>query len=66
MAKFKCNKSGNTVEFFQEHEITEMRRHKEYTEVVETVVVEKVVPAKTPSKKVIKDESSIDGAESNS
>ena len=31
--KFKCNQSGNTVEFFQEHEIAEMRKHAGYTEV---------------------------------
>jgi hypothetical protein len=58
--KFKCIQSGNTVEFFQEHEIAEMRKHGGYTEVVE-VVAEPVVTTKT-TKKVIKDESSIDGA----
>lgn len=60
MAKFKCNQSGNTVEFFQEHEILEMRKHGGYTEVVE-VVAEPVVTTKT-TKKVVKDEASIDGA----
>ena len=66
MAKFKCNQSGNTVEFFQEHEIAEMRKHGGYTEVPEVrevveVVTEPVVTTKT-TKKVAKDESSIDGA----
>jgi len=56
--RFKCNQSGNTVEFFQEHEIAEMRKHGGYTEVVEVVAE---TPVKT-SKKVVKDEASIDGA----
>lgn len=59
MAKFKCNQSGNTVEFFQEHEIAEMRKHGGYTEVVVEVLAE--TPVKT-TKKVVKDEASIDGA----
>lgn len=63
MAKFKCNQSGNTVEFFQEHEIAEMRKHGGYTEVV---VVEAPKPqTSTPSKKVTKDESSISRAQPN-
>ena len=66
MAKFKCNQSGNTVEFFQEHEIAEMRKHSGYTE----VVIE-APPVVTPTtvkstKKVAKDEISIGGVESNS
>lgn len=60
MAKFKCKQSGNTVEFFQAHEIAEMKKHEGYTEVVE-VVAEPVVTTKT-TKKVVKDEASIDGA----
>lgn len=61
MAKFKCNQSGNTVEFFQEHEILEMRKHGGYTEVPE------VAPTTVKStKKVAKDEISIGGVESNS
>ena len=55
--KFKCIQSGNTVEFFQEHEILEMKKHSGYTE----VVVE-VVEAPKTIKKVVKDESSIDRA----
>jgi len=67
MAKFKCNQSGNTIEFFQEHEIAEMRKHGGYTEVVETPVVVEEAPVKSTKKsKVTSDESSIDGVESNS
>lgn len=61
MAKFKCNQSGNTVEFFQKHEIAEMRKHSGYTEVQEVVT-----PAVKTTKKVAKDEISIGGVESNS
>jgi hypothetical protein len=56
--KFKCIQSGNTVEFFQEHEILEMRKHTGYTEVVEV----HVEAPKTTKKTVVKqDETSIDG-----
>ena len=53
MAKFKCNHSGNVFDFLQEHDIKAMRKHAEYTEVVEEVVVVK------PNKKVKQDETSI-------
>ena len=59
--KFKCNQSGNTVEFFQEHEIAEMRKHGGYTEVIEVVEVTPTATVKS-TKKVAKDEISIDGA----
>ena len=64
MAKFKCNQSGNTVEFFQEHEIAEMRKHGGYTEVVEAPVVVEAAPVKTTSnKKATKvNESIVDGS----
>ena len=64
MAKFKCNQSGNTIEFFQEHEIAEMRKHGGYTEVlVEAPVVVEEAPVKTISKKATKvNETTIDGA----
>lgn len=64
MAKFKCNQSGNTIEFFQEHEIAEMRKHGGYTEVVEAPVVEQeAAPVKSTKKsKVTSDESIVDGA----
>lgn len=42
MAIFKCKKTGNTVEFKQEHDVKQMRAHEGYEEVVP--VVEK--PAK--------------------
>ena len=57
MAKFKCNQSGNTVEFFQAHEIAEMKKHEGYTEVIEVVVE----APKTTKKTVKQDETSIDG-----
>jgi hypothetical protein len=55
--KFKCIQSGNTVEFFQDHEIAEMRKHTGYTEVVE------VVEAPKATKKTVKqDEDTINGS----
>lgn len=63
MAMFKCNQSGNTVQFFQEHEIAEMRKHQGYTE----VVVEAPKPqTSTSSKKVAKDAVNISGEYPNS
>lgn len=53
MAKFKCKQSGNVFEFLHEHDIKTMRKHSEYTEVIEEVVVVK------PNKKVKQDETSI-------
>ena len=61
MAKFKCIQSGNTVEFFQEHEILEMRKHGGYTEVQEVVT-----PTVKSTKKVAKDEISIGGESADS
>lgn len=40
MALFKCNQSGNVVEFRQDYDIIEMRRHPQYTEVDTSAVVE--------------------------
>lgn len=34
MAIFKCKKTGNTVEFKQEHDVKQMREHEGYEEVV--------------------------------
>ena len=61
--KFKCIQSGNTVEFTQEHEIAEMRKHSGYTEVVETPIVEEQeAPVKSTKKsKVTSDETGING-----
>ena len=39
MALFRCNKSGNTVEFRYDFDIAEMRRHPEYTEVITSSVI---------------------------
>jgi hypothetical protein len=40
MALCRCNQSGNVVEFRQDYDILEMRRHPEYTEVDTSAVVE--------------------------
>lgn len=59
MAKFKCVHSGTIIEFNQEHDIKEMRKHSEYVEVVEAVeppVSKKApTPVKAPVKKVTED-----------
>ena len=34
MATFKCKRSGNTVSFNNEDDIFQMRKHEEYTEVL--------------------------------
>lgn len=54
MAKFKCNHSGNIVEFVFEHDIKSMRTHTEYTEVLEETPVKTIA-----TKKVKQDETSI-------
>ena len=40
MALFKCTRSGSVVEFRNDYDIVEMRRHPEYTEVDTSAVVE--------------------------
>ena len=40
MALFKCTRSGNVVEFRNDYDIIEMRRHPEYTEVDTSAVVD--------------------------
>lgn len=64
--KFKCNQSGNTVEFFQEHEIAEMRKHAGYTEVPPEAPKAPTTPSTSNSKKVAKNEISISGESANS
>jgi hypothetical protein len=64
--KFKCNQSGNTVEFFQEHEIAEMRKHAGYTEVPPEAPKAPTPSTSSNSKKVAKNEISINGEQSNS
>lgn len=49
MAKFKDIATGNIFEFTSEHDIETMRKHTEYTEVIEEEVKEK--PSKKHSKK---------------
>jgi hypothetical protein len=61
MAKFKCVHTGNVVEFETEHDIVTMRKHEEYTEVVETS--QEVKPSTT--KKVKQDATSISGNDTN-
>ena len=66
MAKFKCNQSGNVIEFLQDHEIAEMRKHGGYTEVVEVAPVVKQATTSTSKKALKTNEISVDGEYSNS
>lgn len=54
MAKFKCQHTGNIVEFTAEHDVATMRKHTEYTEVFdyvgERVQLEEVKPVVKPRK----------------
>ena len=60
--KFKCKQSGNTIEFFQEHEIAEMRKHTGYAEVLPEPI-ETPKATITTSKKVVKqNEDTINGS----
>jgi D-alanyl-D-alanine dipeptidase len=54
---FKCNKTGNTVDFSSEYDIEAMRQHPEYTEVRSTVEVfpEAEQPKRGRPKKVVED-----------
>lgn len=49
MAKFKCVHTGNIVEFTAQHDVDVMRKHAEYTEVLEDIV-EEVKPVSKPRK----------------
>ena len=40
MALFRCNQSGNVVEFRDDYDIKTMKKHPEYTEVDTSAVVE--------------------------
>jgi hypothetical protein len=40
MALFRCNQSGNVVEFRDDYDIKTMKNHPEYTEVDTSAVVE--------------------------
>lgn len=53
MVKFRCNESGNTVEFSSDYDVKVMRNNPEYTEVIEELKKE---PPKQPEpKKVTKE-----------
>ena len=54
MAKFKDNATSNVFEFTLEHDINTMRKHPEYTEVIEEVKQE-VVKKPLTTKKQLKD-----------
>lgn len=41
--RFKCNQSGNIFEFFTDHDINTMRKHPEYTEIVQEQQQEETV-----------------------
>lgn len=40
MALFRCNQTGNVVEFRYDFDIVEMRRHPQYTEVITSSKIE--------------------------
>lgn len=62
MAHFKCIQSGNILEFTQEHEIAEMRKHSGYAEVMPEPTAPPKTTTSTSSKKAVKtNEISIDG-----
>ena len=44
MAKFKCIHTGNVFTFTVEHDIESMRKHQEYKEVSERVVLAQAEP----------------------
>ena len=44
MAKFKCIHTGNVFTFTTEHDIAGMRKHPEYQEVTEPVVLPQYEP----------------------
>jgi hypothetical protein len=46
MALFKCKQTGNTVEFDLDHDITAMRSHPDYEEVIAAVPQEEEKPVK--------------------
>jgi D-alanyl-D-alanine dipeptidase len=50
MATFRCKQTGNTVDFDLDHDITAMRSHPDYEEVVEEVKQEEKPVKKTAVK----------------
>jgi hypothetical protein len=57
MAKFRDNASGNVFVFESQHDIDSLRKHPEYTEVIEVTVVEEPLVLKKPltTKKQLKE-----------
>jgi hypothetical protein len=53
MAKFKCIHTGNVFTFTVEHDIESMRKHQEYKEVTEPVVLSQYEP-EAPEEQVTK------------
>ena len=48
--RFKCNQSGNIFEFFTDHDINTMRKHPEYTEIVQEQQQEETVMVELPKR----------------
>ena len=50
MAKFRCNETGNVIEFTSDYDVKAMRTNTEYTEVFEEVkdTEEKITDSKKP------------------
>jgi len=51
MAKFKCQHTGNIVEFTTEHDIATMQKHTEYTEVLDAPLEEPAAEEVAPKKR---------------
>ena len=48
--RFKCNQSGNIFEFFTDHDINTMRKHPEYTEIVQEQQQEEPASVEQPKR----------------
>ncbi len=53
MAKFKCQHTGNIVEFTTEHDILTMQKHTEYTEVLDASLKEPAAEEVAPKKRKV-------------
>jgi hypothetical protein len=54
MAKFKCIHTGNVFTFTAEHDIESMRKHAEYREVTERVILAQAEPKAQEEEQVTK------------
>jgi hypothetical protein len=54
MAKFKCIHTGNVFTFTAEHDIESMRKHAEYQEVTEPVILAQAEPKAQEEEQVTK------------